>query len=220
MSLLFILIITSSKSNIITTDYNEPIVFTQKSLTYQGNRSHLFIIHNSSSFNDSLYSLRIETNSKITKDNVVYTLYQKNLTNISYCFLNSLEYDETPGIYRTFQYGTSYNITFYDTINNDAEFVIFKIDIDAQKKILNFDVYAESLTKYYVSSYIKVVLIVFVSICFCAVIINIVICAVNKKKKSNRNEEPLIAQISMSRQTIDTQGAINRESNSISNMYY
>ena len=219
ISLLPILTVVFTKSTILTTETSEPVVFTQQSLSYKGNRTNLFIIHNSSLFNDSLYSLRMETNSKITKDNVLYTFYDKDLTNISYSFLNSLEYDESPGIYRTFQYGSNYNITFYDTIDDRFKYVIFKIDIESKGKTLNFDVYAESLTKYYVSKYIKIILIIFVCICFCAVIANIVICVINKKKKPNDGEH-FIEQITLSRQTVDSQAAINRDSNTISNIYY
>ena len=144
-ALLFFSLITAVTSIII--EKQEPVIFaedfttqTRNKFTYNGNKTNLFVICNSSVFTKvTHYIFKLERPIKSNYSFFNYTYHAIPLNNYSYDYLNSLTYDRFSDnliVYKPLYEGLDYeyNMEFYSEIINQS--VIIKIPIKPNVQII------------------------------------------------------------------------------------
>ena len=190
--ILFLLLIIYSIQTIKNYDIvSEPILTIPQTIVYFGNLPSLYVIQNSSSFNNTLYySLRFGTTQQLSSQNIDFTIYNNPKTNFTYSFLETINYDK-----KTSQFSHDvtddgiYRYAYLISLNNTSEYIIFKIPINAKNKIIAFSAEYKMIsmpTEEEIKNIVYIVIIVLV--CIFVMIIGCVIFITYCKHRSQFNK--------------------------------
>ena len=200
--LLFFLLITMTTSFIH--DEKEPITFIGGWFTYIGNKTNLFIICNSSSFNKGeTYKFEFRPRPLSNYTSISYTYLNSPLKNLSYDYLNSLSYDLSSSTEQKQSICIDCtNVYYYDIVfqpKKNFEFLIFKIPMEKDSRSTfeigsSFSIYNDWKSAI---TFILIIFFIFIVICIAMCVIGIILCVVgiSKLKNKKNNIYPMPIQV-------------------------